>query len=82
MAFLFQWMSLYVSNVYFPTVLLTDAQNCGFRMRRECRERFPRHRWLAFPTCITERAWRIINDCIRDIVEPNRQSVSDYEMSL
>ena len=22
-------------------------------MRRECRERFPHHRWLAIPTCIT-----------------------------
>ena len=28
-------------------------------MRRECRERFPRHRWLAIPTCITARAWRM-----------------------
>ena len=24
--------------------LLLDKQNCGLRMRRECRERFPRHR--------------------------------------
>ena len=24
--------------------LLPDTQNCGLRMRRECRERFPRHR--------------------------------------
>ena len=24
--------------------LLPDAENCGLRMRRECRERFPRHR--------------------------------------
>ena len=24
--------------------LLPDRQNCGLRMRRECRERFPRHR--------------------------------------
>ena len=24
--------------------LLPNAQNCGLRMRRECRERFPRHR--------------------------------------
>ena len=23
---------------------LTDTQNCGLRMRRECREHFPRHR--------------------------------------
>ena len=26
-------------------------------MRRECRERFPRHREKAIPTCITARAW-------------------------
>ena len=26
------------------------------RMRRECRERFPRHRRLGIPTCITARA--------------------------
>ena len=24
--------------------LLADTQNCGLRMRRECRERFPHHR--------------------------------------
>ena len=24
--------------------LLPDTQNCGLRMRRECRERFPLHR--------------------------------------
>ena len=24
--------------------ILPDAENCGLRMRRECRERFPRHR--------------------------------------
>ena len=24
--------------------LLPDTQNCGLRMRQECRERFPRHR--------------------------------------
>ena len=26
-------------------------------MRRECGERFPRHRGLAFLACITARAW-------------------------
>ena len=30
--------------------LLPDTENCVLRMRRECRERFPRHRWLAIPT--------------------------------
>ena len=38
--------------------LLPDTQNCGLRMRRECRECFPRHSGLAIPTCITARAWR------------------------
>ena len=33
--------------------LLPDTQNCGLRMRREYQERFPRHRGLAIPTCIT-----------------------------
>ena len=31
--------------------LLLDTLNCGLRMRRECRERFPRHSRLAIPTC-------------------------------
>ena len=35
-------------------------------MRRECRERFPRHRGLATPTCITARAWRTCRDACRD----------------
>ena len=35
---------------------LPDTYNCGLRMRRECRESFPRHRRLAIPTCITARA--------------------------
>ena len=46
--------------------LLSDTQNCGFRMRWECRERFPRHRWLAIPTCITARAWSTCRDACRD----------------
>ena len=36
--------------------LLPDTQNWGLHMRRECRERFPCHRGLAIPTCITARA--------------------------
>ena len=35
-------------------------------MRRECRERFPRHRRLAIPTCITARAWRTCRDACLD----------------
>ena len=31
---------------------LPDTWNCELRMRRECREPFPRHRGLAIPTCI------------------------------
>ena len=36
------------------------------RMRRECRKRFPRHRRLAIPTCITARARRTYRDACRD----------------
>ena len=35
-------------------------------MRRERRERFPCHRRLATPTCITPREWRTYNDACRD----------------
>ena len=35
-------------------------------MRRECRERFPRHRGLAIPTCITARASRTCRDACQD----------------
>ena len=41
---------------------LPDTSNCGLRMRRECRERFPRHRGLAIQTCITARASRTCRD--------------------
>ena len=37
---------------------LPGTQNCGLRMRRESQERFPRHRGLAIPICITARALR------------------------
>ena len=37
--------------------LLPDTWNCGLRMRRECRERFPRHRRLAIPTCVIHVPW-------------------------
>ena len=46
--------------------LLPDTQNCGLRMRRECRERFPRRRRLAMPTCIRARASRTCRDACRD----------------
>ena len=38
--------------------LLPDMENYVLRMRRECRESFPRHRRLAIPTWITARASR------------------------
>ena len=47
--------------------LLPDTQNCGLRMRRECRERFPRHRLQRKPlvsdpgmrhgTCVPHVRW-------------------------
>ena len=47
--------------------LLPDTQNCGLRMRREYRERFPRHRLQMKPlvsdpgmhhgTCVTQVPW-------------------------
>ena len=47
--------------------LLLNTQNCGLRMRRECRERFPRHRLQRKPlvsdpgmhhgTCVTHVPW-------------------------
>ena len=39
--------------------LLPDTLNCGSRMHRECRERFPLHRGLAIPISITARALRV-----------------------
>ena len=57
----------YVSvSVYWSIGLLPDKQNCGLRMRRECQERFPHHRGLAIPTCITAREWRTCRDACRD----------------
>ena len=46
--------------------LLPDTQSCGLCMRRECRERFPRHRSLEIPACISVRAWRTCRDACRD----------------
>ena len=40
--------------------LLPDTQNCGLRMRRECRERFPRHHGLTIPACNTARAVMVL----------------------
>ena len=45
--------------------LWPDTLNCGLRMHGECQERFPRHRGLAIPTCVTARAWRTCRDACR-----------------
>ena len=45
------------------------------RMPRECRERFPRHRRWAIPTCITARASRTCRDACRD-----RQLLVSFEI--
>ena len=56
------WCHILVSDVM-PLIrrqhvmgLFPDTYNWGLRMRRESRERFPRHRGLVIPTCITARA--------------------------
>ena len=51
----------------FPMGLLPNTQNCGLRMRLECRERFPRHRLqrkrlvsdhgMYHGTCVTHVPW-------------------------
>ena len=56
--------------------LLPDTWNCGLRMRRECRERFPRH-WLQrkplvsdsgmhHGTCVTHVPWCMSRSLTRD----------------
>ena len=50
-----------------PMGFLPDTKNCGLRMRRECRERFPLHRLQRKPlvsdpgmhqgTCVTHVPW-------------------------
>ena len=56
-----------VTRKAFSMGLLPDTQNWGLRMRRECRERFPRHRLQRKPlvsdpgmhhgTCVTHVPW-------------------------
>ena len=49
--------------------LLPDTQNCVLHMRRECRERFPRHRIQRKPlvsgTCVTHVPWCMSGFLIR-----------------
>ena len=53
-----------------PMNLLPDTQNCGLRMRRECRERFPRLRLqkklLASDPDMHHGTWRTCRDACRD----------------
>ena len=60
----------------FAMDLLPDTQICGLRMRRECRERFPRHRLqrkllVSDPSihhgmCVTHVPWCMSGSLIRD----------------
>ena len=59
----------------FRMELLPDTHNCGLCMRRDCRERFPRHSWSAVLTCITARASRMCCDTYRD-----RQIMVSFEV--
>ena len=55
--------------------LLPETNNCGLRMRQECRERFPRHRIKRKPissdpgmhhgTCVTHVPWRMSGSLTR-----------------
>ena len=56
-----------MQGIQCPMGFLPDTLNCGLRMRRECRERFPRHRvqWkllvsnpgMHHGTCVTHVPW-------------------------
>ena len=59
--------------------LLPDTYNCGLRMRRECRERFPRHRLQRKPlvsdpgmhhgSCVMHAPWCISGSLTRGVGE-------------
>ena len=61
---------------HLPMGLLPDTQNCGLRMRRDCRERFLRHRLQRQPlvsdpgmhhgTCVTHVPWCMSGSLFRD----------------
>ena len=44
-------------NVIIGMGLLSDAYYYVMHMRRECRERYLRHRGLSISACITSRSW-------------------------
>ena len=52
--------------VVWPVGNLPDTQNCGLRMRRECRELFPRHRGLTIPVCTCGHARAVVLAGIAD----------------
>ena len=54
---------------------LLDTWNCGLRMRRECRERCPRRRGLAIPTCITRDARAVLHARIANLGFPLKSVV-------
>ena len=74
-AFCWYKLSTVHTLVYFPMGLLPDAYNCGLRMRRECRERFPSHRLQRKPlvsdpgmhhgTCVTHVPWCMSGSLVR-----------------
>ena len=65
------------SSTPFTMDLLPDTQNCGLRMRRECRERFRRHRLQMKPlvsdpsmhhgTCVTHVPWCMSGSLTRGV---------------
>ena len=65
--FVLMFVSILALHYYRNMGSLPDIQNCGLRMRRECRERFPRHRLqrkqvasdpgMHHGTCVTQVPW-------------------------
>ena len=76
-----EWSNQYLANnnILNGMGFLPDTQNCGLRMRRECRERFHRHRLQRKPlvsdpdmhhgTCATHVPWCMSGSLTRDGVE-------------
>ena len=71
------WHSYFVTHhTQYTMGLLPDTQNCVLRMRRECRERFPRHRiqmkslvndpGMHHGTCVTHVPWCMSRSLTRD----------------
>ena len=66
----FDWAIVFPCRALIGMGLLPDTLNCGLSMRRECRERFSRHRFQRKPlvsdpsmhrgTCVTHVPWRML----------------------